>query len=64
MQDIDNRILKALADNNLCVTQAAKELYMHRNTVIYQVQKIKAKTGMNPLNFWDMVKLLGLKCEE
>ena len=64
MQDIENLILNALANNNLSKAKASRELYMHRNTVDYQVKKIKAKTGLNPCNFWDLVKLLGLKYEE
>jgi sugar diacid utilization regulator len=37
---------------------AAIKLNVHRNTVIYHIGEIKDYTGLDPLNFYDMVKLL------
>lgn len=39
-----------LADN-LNVSQAAKHLYLHRNTLVYRLSKITTLTGLNPRNF-------------
>lgn len=39
-----------LADN-LNVSQAAKHLYLHRNTMLYRLAKIHSLTGLNPRNF-------------
>lgn len=54
----DVEIIRALADNNLNVTETARQLYMHRNTVCYHVLRVKKQTGLDPLNFFDLHKLL------
>lgn len=51
-------IIFALADCGLKTSRAARKLNMHRNTVIYHIEEIKKFTGLNPLNFYDMTKLL------
>jgi sugar diacid utilization regulator len=52
------RTIFALADCGLNPTMAAIKLNVHRNTVIYHIGEIKDYTGLDPLNFYDMVKLL------
>ena len=54
----EKEVLKAMADANLNVTEAAILLWIARGSVIYHIQKIKRKTGLNARNFYDMVKLL------
>lgn len=39
-----------LADN-LNISQAAKHLYLHRNTMLYRLAKIHKLTGLNPRSF-------------
>lgn len=56
---MDRLILEALADNHLSPT-AARKAYMHRNTVVYRVNRLKKKTGLNAMDFWDLQKLLDL----
>ena len=58
MTDIDREIIKALANNNLNTTKSAKALFMGRRTLYRHINKIHKLTGLNPLNFWDLVKLL------
>lgn len=64
----DMAIVRALAKNNLAVTNVAKMLFMHRNTVLYHIRKIERLTGLNPLNFFDLMELMGciekIPCEE
>ena len=54
----EKEVLKAMADANLNVTEAAIFLWIARNSVVYHLKKIKRKTGLDPRNFYDMVKLL------
>ncbi len=42
---------------NLNISQTAKSLYMHRNTLIYRLEKLNRATGMNVSNFEDAVIL-------
>lgn len=58
MTILDAEVILALADNGLSATTAAQSIYRHRNTVIYHIDAIKKETGLNPLDFWDMQKLV------
>ena len=40
------------------LTDAAQGLYMHRNSVVYHINKIKAQTGHDPQTFDGMKALL------
>lgn len=51
-------IIIALADYNMNVSEVSKKLYMHRNTVAYNIQRIQEITGKNPLNFYDLCDLV------
>ncbi len=44
-------------DENMSLTQTAKKLNIHRNTLLYRLSKIKKITGLDPRNFNDAVKL-------
>lgn len=44
-----------LFDNNLNVSLTAGQLYMHRNTLIYRINKIKRLTGLDVHKFSDAV---------
>ena len=48
--------------NNLNITKASKESYMHRNTLLYRLDKIKRLTGLNLKNFEDAVVFENLLC--
>jgi carbohydrate diacid regulator len=51
-------IIEALVKNNLNITQTADDLYIHRNTLLYQLNKIKDQTGYNLKNISDLFTLL------
>jgi len=42
-------------ENNLNVSETARKLYMHRNTLTYRLDKIERATGLNIRNFSDAV---------
>ena len=58
------KIIIALADNKMNVSEVARQLYMHRNTVDYNLRRIKQITGKDPLNFYDLYCLVMLAKEE
>lgn len=58
----DSEILTilALARNGLNKGKVAKERYYSWNSIDSQAKKIKQKTGLDPCDYYDMGKLLGL----
>lgn len=53
--------LQAFLESNLNLTKTAEHLKIHRNTIIYRLDKIEEKIGRDPRNFTDAVELyLGL----
>lgn len=44
-------------DNDLNLAKAARELFIHRNTLIYRLNRIKIITGFDPNNFKDAMTL-------
>lgn len=56
--------LKELANNNLNVSETARKMHYHRNSIVYHLEKIKEETGLNPVKFYDMIKLLHMFKED
>lgn len=44
--------------NDLNVSRTAKQLYMHRNTLIYRINKLKRMTGLDVRTFGDAVDFI------
>jgi len=53
----DINTVKQLLVNNLNVAQTARVMYMHRNTLLYRIDKIYQKVNLNVLNFDDAMTL-------
>jgi carbohydrate diacid regulator len=54
--------LQAFFDNNLNITNTAKAIFVHRNTLLYRLEKIKQFTGLDPRKFNEATQLyLALK---
>jgi len=49
--------LKAFFDNNLSVSKTAQVIYIHRNTLLYRLRRVKEITGLDPKRFDDAVQL-------
>lgn len=43
-------IIEALVENNLNISQTADALFIHRNTLLYRLNKIEELTGLDPKN--------------
>lgn len=56
----DDEIIKtinAMFDNNLNISDSSKILYIHRNTLLYRIEKIQKITGLDIRKFQDSVIL-------
>ena len=54
--EIDDEILNTInkfLENSLNVSETARQLYIHRNTLIYRIEKLEKATGMDVRNFDD-----------
>ena len=40
-------------ENNMNVLETSKNLYLHRNTLVYRIEKVKAAIGLDLRNFYD-----------
>lgn len=47
----------AYCDNNMNISEAAKQLYVHRNTLIYRLRKIEKITSLKTRNFQHCILL-------
>lgn len=61
---MDYRLILILAKNNMRATETSYDLNVHRGTVVYRMGKIKALTGLDPLNFYDLCKLVEIARKE
>lgn len=57
MDSFESKIILTLADQNMNITAAARVLFMHRNSVLYHIRKIKKATGLDATVFYDLCKL-------
>lgn len=48
----------SLFENDLNVSRTAEKLYMHRNTLIYRLAKLRRITGLNVTYFNDAVNFI------
>ena len=50
-------IIDSMCKCNLNKTKVSEDLYTCRTNVIYHLEKIKEKTGLDPNSFYDLVEL-------
>ena len=60
LTDLDICVVLAYADNNMNVVETGRKLFMHRNTIQYHLDVAGKKTGLSPMRFYDLVKLVGM----
>ena len=56
----ERETINLLADNAMNVSRVAAETYYSRKAIYERVRNIRAKTGINPLDFWGLHRLLSL----
>lgn len=60
LMNIDEELLntiKVFLQNNLKLAETSRQLYLHRNTLIYRLDKIHAITGLDIRSFDDALKM-------
>uniref|UniRef100_UPI00117B92E1 PucR family transcriptional regulator n=1 Tax=Klebsiella pneumoniae TaxID=573 RepID=UPI00117B92E1 len=58
--DIDDEILMTankFFDNSLNVSETSRQLYIHRNTLVYRLEKLQKSTGLDIRVFDDALTL-------
>ena len=58
MDDFDDETLATVNkffENNLNVSETSRQLYIHRNTLVYRLYKLQKKTGLDLRNFDDAI---------
>lgn len=64
LSDTDREIIRRMVELDLNVTETAREMWLHRNSVVHHCGSIKRITGYDPRRFYDEVKLLKLLEQE
>ena len=60
LKDDEVETIIEFANNNMDVSKTARDMFTHRNTVVYRLKKIGRETGLNPYRFYDLFQLLQL----
>lgn len=58
LTDEEVTLAKLMAEHSMNVTEVARQMYVHRNTLIYRIEKIKKKTGLDIRKFYDLYEVL------
>lgn len=58
LSDLRKDIVLTMADSNMNLCEVARKLYFSRRNIDYHCLKICEKTGLNPKNFYDLIKLV------
>ena len=60
LNEKDFRTILAFARNNMKVQATADELGRNYDTIAWRIARINAITGLDPRNFYDLIKLVGM----
>lgn len=58
IDDFDEETLTTVGkffENNLNVSETSRQLYIHRNTLVYRLDKLQKMTGLDLRNFDDAI---------
>lgn len=58
MNDIERKIILALAENDMKIYKARKSVFLSDTGFRYHLKKIQKETGLSPWNFYGLVKLV------
>ena len=58
MTELEKNVILIYADNNMDISKTARAAKYHRNSIVYWLEKIKEKYGLNPRNFYDLIRLV------
>lgn len=64
MSPLDKGVVIAFAEANMKPGGASKRYHMSYNGVYYHLLSVKAKTGLDPKNFFDLCQLVEMITKE
>lgn len=57
LNELQKSVVIAYASNGMRVESVANQMHYHRNTIVYHLETITKKTGYDPRNFFNLIKL-------
>lgn len=60
LNEKDYRMILLFAKNNMKIQATADEMGRHYNAVAWRIEKTKEVTGLDPRNFYDLIKLVDM----
>jgi DNA-binding PucR family transcriptional regulator len=51
-------VIVNLANSRMSARAAARRMFVHPQTIYYNIKQIRKKTGLDPTNFHDLCRLL------
>ena len=64
MTEHQRKIVRPLAEQNMNISATARALNCHRNSLLYRIKNIQKKTGLDPMNFYDLHELYQIAVSE
>lgn len=58
MKDKDRETVLCYAESNMNVRETARRMFYHSETIRYRLRQVRKTTGLNPMNFFDLTKLV------
>lgn len=58
LTEVDIECVRTLAECDMSIAETARRMYMARTTIVYHLKKVKKYTGLNPMKFRDLVRLM------
>lgn len=55
---LQRAIIVEFANNNMRINKTAEAVFVSDGAVIYNMKKIRKKTGLDPMRFYELVELL------
>jgi len=60
----ERKTIMLLADNGMSVTRVSEACFVSRVSIYNRLMSIRAKTGIDPQDFWGLTRLLSLLGQE
>ena len=60
LKDADIETIIEFSNNNISISETSRKLFLHRNSVVYHLEKVERVTGLSPFRFYDLIQLMQL----
>ena len=64
LSEMQKSIILGMARNNMTVSAVARDLHYHRNNIIYHIDIIRYRTGLDPMCYYDLCRLVDMVAEQ